>query len=162
MKKTLTLLIAILFVSCNQNPKKDAIEKSPKPIVKTENFDWLLGSWKRLKEKEGKETFENWKKIRDTEYAGFGYTMQKGDTIFQEKMTLIKIDGNWDLLVNGHQENTSVRFKGTSHTGKEFVCENHENEFPNKIKYWKNGNKLNAAISSTEMEIPFEFEKLSR
>jgi len=29
-----------------------------------ENFDWLLGKWKRLKEGEGKDAFENSKKIR--------------------------------------------------------------------------------------------------
>jgi hypothetical protein len=53
----------------------------------------------------------------------------------------------------------AIWFKGISHSVDEFICENKEIDFPNKIKYWKNGNKLNASVSSPDVEIPFEFEK---
>jgi len=72
--KLLLLLIFILIISCEQVKK----EKQTKdlPIVtntkKTGNFDWLLGKWKRVNEEGKKETFENWKKVKNTEYAGIG------------------------------------------------------------------------------------------
>ena len=58
--------------------------KQNRPI-KIENFDWLLGKWKRLNDEVGKETFENWNKISLSKYLGIGFTMQRGDTIKREK-----------------------------------------------------------------------------
>jgi len=65
MKKILILLIGILIISCNQTKKEKQVAeiKSTTTIEKSENFDWLLGKWKRLNEEEGKEN-----KIFNTEY----------------------------------------------------------------------------------------------
>jgi hypothetical protein len=163
MKKILILLIGISIISCNQTQKEKQEDeiKSPTTIQKSENFDWLLGKWKRLKEEEGKETFENWNKITETEYFGIGFTMQNGDTIKQEKIRLKKINGKWDLTVKDPEESQTIIFKGISHDENQFTCENNEIEFPNKIKYWRNGNRINATVSGGEMEILFEFEKLN-
>lgn len=162
MNKLLILFIGILIISCNQHKKVDQKEdlKPTTLMEKSENFDWLLGKWKRLYEEEGKETFENWEKINDTKYSGIGFTMQNGDTIKQENILLIKTNGVWDLTVKVPEETESVTFVGVSHNENEFTCENNELEFPNKIKYWKNENRLNAMVSGGEMEIPFEFERM--
>ena len=161
MKKILILLIGILIISCNQTKKEKAEIKSTTTIEKPENFDWLLGKWKRLNEEEGKETFENWNKIKENEYSGLGFTMQNGDTIKQEKIQLTKVNGKWNLSVKVPEESESITFNGISHNENEFTCENTEIEFPNKIKYWRNGNRINAIVSGGEMEILFEFEKLN-
>ncbi|WP_024771815.1 DUF6265 family protein [Aquimarina macrocephali] len=163
MKKILILLIGILIISCNQTKRKKQKEdiKSTTTIEKSENFDWLLGKWKRLNEEEGKETFENWNKIKETEYSGIGFTMQNGDTIKQEKIRLTKVNGKWNLIVKVPEGSESITFNGISHNENEFTCENKEIDFPNKIKYWKNGDRINAMVSGGEMKIPFEFEKLS-
>ena len=163
MKKILILLIGILIISCNQTKKenKKTDVKSTTTVEISENFDWLLGKWKRLNEEEGKETFENWKKIRETEYSGIGFTMQNGDTIKQEKIRLTKINGKWNLNVKVPEESESITFNGISHNENEFTCENIEIDFPNKIKYWKNGNRINAMVSGGEMKIQFEFVKLN-
>jgi len=151
-------------MSCNQSKKEKQKEeiKSETMIEKSENFDWLLGKWKRLNEEEEKETFENWNKINETEYSGIGFTMQNGDTIKQEKIRLTKTSGKWNLTVKVPEESESITFNGISHNETEFTCENNEIDFPNKIKYWKNGNRINAMVSGGEMEIPFEFEKLNK
>ena len=162
MKKIMILLIGILIISCSQTKKENSkpTENSPELTKQTESFDWILGKWKRLNEEEGKETFENWEKISETEYSGIGFTMQNGDTIKQENIRLIKSNDRWNIIVKVPEETESIIFTGISHSENEFTCENNEIDFPNKIKYWKNGNKINASVSNTEMEIPFEFEKL--
>lgn len=166
MKKIgLFLLIGILIASCNQNQKKNPNEREAEPTKMNqvvENFDWLLGQWKRLDEEEGKETFENWDKISETRYSGIGFTMQHGDTIKQERIRLTKINGGWNLTVKVPEETESITFKMIDFSESDFTCENNEIDFPNKIKYWKNGAKINASVSNSEMEIPFEFEKLSK
>ena len=163
MKSTWLLLITVLLLSCNQvkNKSQDA-EVSPVIVTKAiENFNWLLGDWKRLNEEDGKETFENWEKVSATEYAGIGFTLQKGDTISKEHIQLLKVNQNWDLVVSLGSGSEPVTFKGFTHAETEFSCENIANDFPNIIKYWKNGDHLNAMISGGDIEVQFEFEKVN-
>lgn len=161
MRKTFILIIGVLIISCNQSKKKSINTETVEITEKSNNFDWLLGEWERLNEEEGKKTYENWEKISDTEYSGIGFTMQNGDTIKQESIRLIKTSDKWDLTVKVPEENESISFKMTYHSENEFTCENNEIDFPNKIRYWKNGRKINASVSNSEMEIQFEFKKLN-
>lgn len=153
--------IGTLILSCSESKKEiqHSDANSSTILQEPEGFDWLLGEWKRLNEEEGKETFENWWKIGETEYSGIGFTMQNGDTIKQEKIQLIQNEGKWSLTVKVPEELESVTFDGINHAENEFTCGNTEIDFPNKIRYWKNGDKINASVSGGEMEISFEFEK---
>lgn len=164
MKKILILLFGILVMSCNQTKKKEQGQESAETQIernnKTENFDWLLGKWKRLNEKEGKETFENWNKISASEYSGIGFTMQNGDTIKREKVSLTKVDNDWNLAVEVLEEPEPTIFKMEKFSETEFTCINDSIDFPNKITYWKEAGKLKAKVSNSEFEIPFEFEKI--
>lgn len=159
MKNILILLIGILIISCNPSKKESS---NIKLTDKSDNFDWLLGEWERLNEEKGKNTYENWEKISDVEYSGIGFTMQGNDTIKQEKIALIKASEKWILTVKVPEEKESVSFKMINHTENDFTCENKELDFPNTIRYWKSGNRMKASVSNAEMEIPFEFEKLSK
>lgn len=161
MKNILILLIGVLIISCNQSTTKSSTNEAAELAKKSVNFDWLLGEWERLNEEEGRKTFENWKKISDTEYSGIGFTMQSGDTVKQEKIQLINTSEKWNLTVRTPEETESTIFKMISHSENEFTCENIEIDFPNKIRYWKNGDKINASVSNSEMEISFEFKKLN-
>ncbi len=156
MKKILIIAIIILIISC-QEKHKNLIENSK---TSTENFDWLLGNWQRNNEKEGKQTFENWKKKNNSEYLGLGFTLQNNDTIWSENIKLIKSNENWDFEVRGKGESKPTIFKLTKIEKEKFTCENEMNEFPKKIVYFKNGDKIKAIIYGGDMEIPFEFERL--
>lgn len=162
MKSILFLICTTVILSCNQNPKTNQAEssgaKSENPS--RENFEWLTGNWKRINEKEGKETFENWNKISSTEYSGIGFTLQKGDTISQEKMDLMEKEGKWKLYVKAKGEKTPIAFTMSEFKANEFICVNDSIDFPKKIHYLSEGGKLKAKISNDTMEIPFEFEKM--
>ena len=164
MKKIVILsitAIAILFLSsCTSKNSEESKTQNNEISKSTENFDWLLGNWKRNNEKENRETFEIWKKKNNSEYYGIGFTLQNNDTIKQEKIKLTKLNNNWILEVKVPEETESIIFNLTSIGNKEFICENKEIDFPKKIKYWKNGTKINALVSGDEMEIPFEFERI--
>ena len=164
MKRILIILVGILLISCCQNKKENTTKnkKAVANIETTENFDWLVGKWKRNNEEAGKETFENWLKVSAYEYIGLGFTMQQGDTIKQEAIKLIKSNNSWNLEVKVPEESEVVIFNMTNFNTSEFTCENNEIDFPNKIKYWKNGDKINALVSAGEMEIQFEFEKIKQ
>lgn len=156
IKSTLLIALTIIVVSCNSttNEKKNISEK---PV---ENFHWLLGKWERLHEETGKETFENWQKISQNEYSGIGFTMQGSDTIKQERMQITKQNGKWILTVKVPEETESVIFSITELKSDEFTCTNDSLDFPKNIRYWKNGEKINALVSGDSLKIDFEFERL--
>jgi len=160
MKRIFILLISILVLSCNQNTQTNQAKNTEAETKVTENLDFLIGNWKRLHEEAGKETFENWKKMSPTEYSGIGFTMQKGDTISQEKMDLIESNGQWNLFVKMPDDKEATRFRMIELKNNEFVCANDSIDFPKRIRYWSEGETLKAKIANEEIEIPFEFEKI--
>jgi len=163
MKKLLILSVGMLVVSCNQNTKTNTESIETESSTKTgvaENFDWLTGKWKRLNEEAGKETFENWDKTSPSEYSGIGFSMKGGDTISQENMSLIESNGKWSLFVKTKDEKAPIEFKMTESKINEFICINDSIDFPKRIHYQLEGEKLKAKISNEKMEIPFEFERI--
>ena len=156
IKSVLLIITIVTIVSCNSTTKKTD-NNSEKQV---ENFDWLLGNWERLYEEPGKETFENWKKISQNEYSGIGFTVQGSDTIKQEKIRIAKQSGKWILTVKVPEETESITFPITELKYNEFTCTNDSLDFPKQIRYWKNGEKINALVSGDSLKIDFEFERL--
>ena len=156
IKSTLLIVTIFIIISCNSttNDKKNNAEK---PV---ENFDWLLGKWERLHEEVDKKTFEKWEKTSQSKYSGIGFTMQGSDTIKQEKMRIINQNGKWILTVKVPEETESIAFPITELKKDEFICTNDSLDYPKQIKYWKNGDKINALVSGDSLKIDFEFERL--
>ena len=149
LKFTTITLIAFVFTMCNSKQNEN-----------TENFDWLLGKWQRINEEQGKNTFENWKKNNNSEYNGIGFTIQKNDTISQEKMKIVKTNGKWNLLVKTLEEKEFIRFEMSEIQEDKFECKNDTLDFPKLIKYWKNGNKINALVAGDSLKLSFEFKRI--
>lgn len=162
--KNLLLLFVVILLAASGKTEKKATEAEPIAVaeVASVNFDWLLGKWVRLNNEEGKETFENWAKVSDIEFLGLGFTLQNGDTVSQESMVISQNNGTWELGVSTPEEPEAVVFINIQLLESEFIFENNEIDFPNKIKYWKEGNKMMATIANSEMEIAYEFEKVGQ
>ncbi len=165
MKKIIFFIaITCLIISCKEN-KTQINKQETSKTKKTITFNWLLGNWERTNDEEGKKTFENWIKKSKIEYIGLGFTMKANDTISSEKMQLIKINNKWQLIVRvvGKGDDTSATtFNMINKSTDSFTCENKEIDFPNTIQYKKDGKKLKAIVSNSELKIPFEFERLVR
>ncbi|SDS28341.1 hypothetical protein SAMN05216503_2560 [Polaribacter sp. KT25b] len=131
-----------LMVSCNNKT-----EKLDKPL-------FLIGNWVRLNDKEGNQTYETW----NTNLTGIGYTKQEQKTTFQEILSIVTIKDTLYLKVEDVNK-TPTLFKFTEQTDTSFVCENPENEFPKKIKYYIEDKQLKAIISADDFRIDFVFEK---
>ncbi|HIP47553.1 MAG TPA: hypothetical protein EYG92_01100 [Lutibacter sp.] len=161
LRLTFILIISLfLFNNCaDSKTKKDHIIKTE---VTPNNFDWLLGNWYRVGEKEGTETFEIWKKKNDIEYNGIGYSIQNKDTVSKEVIKIIKTGNQWDLVVRTKEDVKPIIFQVTKIEKEAFTCKNEANEFPKKIKYWKDQKKIMASVSNDDMEILFEFKKIDQ
>ncbi len=154
MKIIVTLTLLLLLTSFNNPASTKA------PISLNGDFSWLLGSWQRTNEKEGRQTFEHWTKQSGTYYLGMGCTLKDGDTIWKENIVLKQVDKNWHFEVIGQGEEQSTVFTLTDISETSFVCENPANEFPKVISYAKSESGLRAIISGGGPNITFEFKKI--
>lgn len=160
MKASLKLII-ITFIAINMtmcNTKQN--DKALTTTKKDESFDWLLGNWKRTNEEKGKETFENWIKISNIEYSGIGFTLQNKDTVSKEFMKILETNGKWNLLVKVSDEQEFIKFDMSEIKEDKFDCKNDSLDFPKLIRYWKNGNRINALVSGDSLNLSFEFERI--
>ncbi|MEO1435649.1 MAG: DUF6265 family protein [Bacteroidota bacterium] len=143
------LLLLVLPFACN-TPTPDS----------SLNFDWLIGNWSRLNEEAPKATFEHWTQESANLYLGFSYTLENADTIWQENVQLIKTNEQWSLNITGQGDSQATTFQLTKIEADGFIAENPTNEFPQRIKYTKNGAQLKAVISAEDMKIGFDFERI--
>jgi hypothetical protein len=123
-----------------------------------QDFDWLIGDWKRTDDQEGRATFEYWTKNAGTEYIGLGFTLHGPDTVFMEHLRLYKMAGEWIYEVTGVNEHPTL-FPLEYHSELRFRCGNPDNEFPKHIEYSLQDHLLYAKISGGGNDILFTFEK---
>jgi len=115
----------------------------------------MLGNWQRINDEDGKVTTETWDKVNARYYAGKGETRSEGELSFSEDMVLSQTDGKWTLKVSGPNDDP-VLFD-VALFADSLVATNFAHDFPTKIKYWVEGEKLLAAVSNSEMVIDFAF-----
>lgn len=164
MKKLLFLVaVAAALTACkkesNDKQQQKNLTETPTAAVNTETMDWLLGDWKRTNDKDGRETFESWRKVNQSKYEGIGFTLSKGDTLSKEHMRLEQVNGLWSLAVKTGDNQEETAFKVAELTKESFVCINETHDFPTHITYNIDGDKLRARVSNAEMTIDFDFVK---
>lgn len=178
MRYSIILFLVFTFIACTQNDnanssnteaenntstKTNTTQKKADVVesvsgLSEKNLFWILGNWKRVNEKEGKETYEFWQRKAPNEFVGLGFTLEGRDTIFKENMRLMPINGVWSLEVSGVNETPTI-FPITRHIDKNFICENPKNDYPKLIHYKINGTQLEAVISGGGPNVSFLFDK---
>lgn len=103
---------------------------------KNNSFAWLEGNWTI---NTGKGTIlESWKIKDDSTLSGYSYFIKDGkDTLPQETIELSFRNGTWSYTptVSGQNKNQPVPFKIVFQRGTEFIAENPEHDFPQRIAY---------------------------
>ncbi len=155
MRLFIALYIGLFLFSCTQN-KKATSEVETKQH--TESFEWLIGKWNRVNGNGKNETFENWVKESSTKYLGHGFVMSQQDTVWQEKMSLYKNDSDWYLGIKTPGNVDLVSFKIIEFNDLSFSAENPDHDFPKKITYRKETDRLYAFIVGDGKKIIYEFE----
>jgi len=120
---------------------------------------WIAGSWKLTNADKGETGREQWTQFSDTAWQGLGVTLNGRDTVSREKLNLIiKNERVYYIAdVRGNPEPVWYRLTEISDNG--FVCENLEYDFPKRIEYRKQGNKIKATISGDGKFIDYVFKR---
>ncbi len=106
--------------------------------------EWLLGEWKY--EDENGALHEDWTKKNDTVYSGVSYFIEKKDTLFFEKLELVK-NGDSLFFISFGEGNSSRTFKGLCPSENAFKVENPLQSFPRTVGY----NYLNDTLMIIEV-----------
>lgn len=133
----LLLCLPLMMNSCKNNSEIDRseLEVSNNSFEKLNELQWLLGTW--INKTDGKFSKENWIKDNDSTFSAFSYTEVGKDTVFAETMLLQQKEGNLFLTAaEADEENrTIVTFKLIPSEKGQFIFENKEHDFPERIIY---------------------------
>lgn len=116
-----TVLLVILFTGGN----------------KLKDFDWLKGTW-QMKKKNGSIIRENWEQLNDSTMSGkSSYVSSSGQETISETLSIIFRNNEYHYvsIVKGQNNNQAVAFRITTFSGKGFIAENPEHDFPKRITY---------------------------
>lgn len=122
-------------------------------------LSWLEGTWTRTNAKPGRSGTERWIKGNGKELVGWGVSMKGTDTSFVEKLKIVAQSGAIYYVSDVPENPKPVNFRITSIDETGFVCENQTHDFPKKISYRRDGNKVTAVISGDGKEIEYLFER---
>jgi hypothetical protein len=127
MKKLFLVLVAAFSFGCT-SPSSENQSSLHK-------LDWLLGSWKNVSS-EG-TVYERWSKASDNSYSGHGFMIVNNDTVFSERISIEQKGNNVFYIptVRDQNDGKAVSFKLISNEGSEFIYENKEHDFPQRIIY---------------------------
>lgn len=100
-----------------------------------DNLEWLIGEWENISVES--EFYEIWSKRNDTVFYGESYLLINKDTVFSEIMMLEQkgIDLLLTPTTNDQNDGNPITFKLISSLNGEFIFENRDHDFPQRIVY---------------------------
>lgn len=125
-------------------PAQDIPQAAPDPLADAE-FTWIAGSW--LECRGTRQVAETWLAARDGTLVGVNLT-QIPNASGIEFARVARTDAGWAYLAQPDGAPPTA-FVLTEFSGQRAVFSNAENDFPNRVIYWREGEQLKARIEGT-------------
>ncbi len=127
------LLSAVLLSGCATLSAAEDAERN--------QLDWLTGCWQSA----SGETREIWSKSEGGYYFGYSVVLQAETVVFFEQM---RIEPGQLPVFNAYPAGAGPSAFPAVNQGDETITfANPDHDFPQKIRYWRDGNALRATIS---------------
>ena len=134
------------LLACSISPGGMAEEADPNRL------NWLTGCWQSA---DG-SIREVWSTSEDGYYFGYSVISQEGHAVFFEQM---RIDPAPMPIFNAYPSGAGPSaFPASGLTASSITFANAEHDFPQKIRYWREGDVLKAVISDIDDRSPAGFE----
>ena len=135
-------VIVLLIVSANgiaQNPS-----------LRIADIGWLAGCWEMRNETRGLQITEMWMKPSGDAMLGVGRTIRNGKLADHEFLRIVQdaVGIAYISRPSANKEDTVFKLIKSSET--ELVFENPTHDFPQRVLYKLNGDKLTARIEGTK------------
>jgi Domain of unknown function (DUF6265) len=109
-----------------------------------QKLEWIVESW--VSSSGETNSYEHWEKISDELFTGGSETVKSGDTLFSEKLKIVKEGEEIFYVADVSHNPMPVKFRLTSISDTMAVFENPEHDFPQKISYNYTDGDLHATI----------------
>jgi hypothetical protein len=134
------LVVAILFLISSA---------AAQSVTKLSDLGWMAGCWELNDDKRGMLISEMWMKPSGNAMMGVGRTIKSGKLVDFEFLRIVE-DANGLAYISRPSENKEdTAFKMLRSSPAEVVFENAAHDFPQRIIYRRDGDKLNARIEGT-------------
>lgn len=120
---------------------------------------WLAGTWQRTGLPAGQSGYERWTRDADGGFSGLGVSKRGDKTVFEEKLRIVAEGDAVYYVAEVPQNPAPVRFRLIESGSDSAVFENPEHDFPKRIEYRRQGDRLHARISAGGKAMAFEFER---
>lgn len=151
--RQIILFVALLFG--DPSGRLHATEAS----ATLDRMAWLAGTWQRTGLPAGQSGYEQWTREGTQGFTGVGVSKRGDKTVFEEKLRIVVKDGDVYYVADVAHNPQPVYFKLTEFSGTGFTFENAAHDFPQKIAYRRDGNRLHARVSAGDKAMDFEFER---
>jgi hypothetical protein len=120
-------------------------------------FAWLEGCW----ESADQSSREVWVVDDDNSLIGFSVTMDGASMVFYELLS-IRADGDGSWTYNAHPSGqAAAKFLASEVGENEVKFANPDHDYPQEIRYRRDGNSLYASTSLLGGEKPNSFDKIA-
>ncbi|MBP9152416.1 MAG: hypothetical protein KBF73_09050 [Flavobacteriales bacterium] len=129
--KRISLLLIAVFLSCTASFAQNL-----------NDLNWIIGTWEMV---EGPATTtETWELINDSTFVGSGITKQSDNIVFEEELGIEYRNG--EVIYIAVLPDKTAHFKMTDLSTNSATFEDPANDFPNKIVYVLNGEKMDITL----------------
>ena len=111
---------------------------------KLSDLSWLSGCWEMKNESRGLQITEMWMKPAGGIMIGAGRTIRNGKAVDHEFLRIVEETAGVFYVAKPTANKEETKFKLTKASAGELVFENPAHDFPQRIIYKLNGNRLNA------------------
>lgn len=120
-------------------------------------LNWLSGCWVTPDHK----TQEVWVVDGERSLIGFAVSINENEVSFYEVLS-IRQDSNDTWIYNAHPSGqTAASFKAVQISKDKAVFANPDHDYPQEIRYRRDGNRLFASVSLLGGENPISFDKVA-
>ncbi|MEZ0244588.1 MAG: DUF6265 family protein [Sphingomonas sp.] len=120
---------------------------------------WMSGGWCTGVEA-GVQTCEVWSDETVGAIAGRSRTTKNGAVVSEERMAIGMVEGTLTFIAKPADAAEPTRFPLVSRGATEFVFENRAHDYPQRIRYWREGDVLMAEISLADGSKPMRWRYL--
>lgn len=153
--RTFLLLVCFIMVGIVQPVgASESVHPNLQPLT------WMLGSWQRVGLPEGTSGYERWH-MDGGAFVGVGTKLKDQRVVFEEKLRLETDNGDVFYVADVAENAKPVRFRLVTQTEHSAIFENPEHDFPKRIAYRLDGDRLEVVTSGDGREIVFRFKRSS-
>lgn len=119
-------------------------------------LEWLQGTWQREALPPGRSGDEVWQREGDA-LVGVGSSYRDGVLRFREQLRIVQEGGEVFYVADVPDNPAPVKFRQTQQQGQSVIFENPAHDFPQRIAYQREGERLTARVSGGGREQVFHF-----